>query len=404
MRHHSRLILPGKAPRMRPIAPLLTLLLCALALPATAQTAPEKPKAGAEAPAAAAPKIRPVRDPSLYRAEVELNSQGAAERTNATARALLQVIIKLTGNPQAGGNANVRRALASAGDYVVESGTATAASDREGNTAVGGAPVYKTSLNVEFDPAAVDFLIAGAGLKYWTGARPKPLLWLAIDDGSGPRLVSAQQINVVRPLATRGLERGLRFLLPSGTATEQAAATAIWNLDAAAVQPLSARYRNDTQLVGKVYRSKSGWSAWWLLLQGGEEIARWPVTDPDPKKAIAAGAEGAANALAKRDAVYLDTGPAGLYAIEVGGVRRQDDYLRLMRYLTSLSVVRAVHGTQAEPDRLQLQLDLSVGARGFRTLVAAGDALQAVATPEPPRTEGAPPPVTPSAARYVLRQ
>jgi hypothetical protein len=388
---------------MRPIAPLLTLLLCALALPATAQTAPAKPKAAPEAPAeAAAPKIRPVRDPALYKAEVELNSQSAAERTNATARALLQVIIKLTGNPQAGGNANVRRALASAGDYVVESATATAASDREGNTAVGGAPVFKTKLNVEFDPAAVDFLIAGAGLKYWTGARPKPLLWLAIDDGTGPRLVSAQQINVVRPLALRGLDRGLRFLLPGGSAPEMAAANAVFNLDIAALQPLSARYRSDTQVIGKVYRSKSGWSGWWVLVQDGAEVSRWPVTDPDPKRVIATGAEGAADALARRDAVYLDTGPAGLYAIEVGNVRTQDGYLRLMRYLGSLSVVRRVNVTRATTDAVQLQLDLSVGQRGFRTLVAAGDALEAVSVPEVAHVEGEAPPA-PSLARYVLK-
>jgi hypothetical protein len=387
---------------MRPIVTMLTLAALALALPATAQTG-TAPRAASTEAAPATPKPRPVRDPALYKAEITLNSQSAAERSNATARGLLQVIVKLTGNPLAGNDPEIRRALASAGDYVTESATNTAASDREGNTAVGGAPIYKTSLSVQFDPAAVDFLIAGAGLKYWTGARPKPLLWLAIDDGSGPRLVSAQQINVVRPLAQKGLERGLRFLLPSGTAPEQAAAGAIFKLDAAAIAPLGARYRNDTQLLGKVYRSVSGWSAWWLLLQGGEEVARWPVTDPDPKRVIAAGADGAANALAKRDAVYLDTGPAGLYAIEVSGVREQADYLRLMRYLGSLSVVRKAHVTMADPDRVQLQLDLSVGARGFRTLVAAGDALQAVATPEPatPPLPGETP--APSIARYVLK-
>jgi hypothetical protein len=388
---------------MRPIATLLTLLSFALALPAVAQTAATQPREDASTEAPATPKPRPVRDPALYKAQVTLNSQGAAERTNATARGLLQVIVKLTGNPQAGSDPEIRRALGNAGDYVTESATATAASDREGNTAVGGAPIYKTSLNVEFDPAAVDFLIAGAGLKYWTGARPRPLLWLAIDDGSGARLVSAQQINVVRPLANRGLERGLRFLLPSGTAPEQAAAGTVFKLDAAAIAPLAARYRNDTLLLGKVYRSVSGWSGWWSLVQGGTEIARWPVTDPDPKKVIAAGADGAANALAKRDAVFLDTGPAGLYAIEVSGLRQQSDYLKLMRYLGSLSVVRKVHVTQADPDRVQLQLDLSVGARGFRTLVAAGDALQAIAAP----TEGTPPvvgqPAPTSVARYVLK-
>jgi hypothetical protein len=393
---------------MRPIARYLSVLvLLAGANTAFAQApAPARPKpaTAATAPATAAtpaPKVRPVRDPALYKAEVQLNSQGAAERANATARALLQVIVKLTGNPQAGNNAAIRRALGSAGDYVTNSASATAASDREGNTAVGGAPIYKTKLAVDFDPAAVDFLIAGAGLKYWTGTRPKPLLWLAIDDGSGARLVSAQQINVVRPLATRGLERGLRFLLPAGTGPETAAVGAIWKLDAAALQPLSARYRDDTQLIGKVYRSVSGWSGWWLLVQGGAEVARWPVTDADPKRVIAAGADGAANALAKRDAVYLDTGPAGLYALQVDGVRRQDDYLRLMRYLQTVSVVRRATVTRADPESVQLQLDLSVGAKGFRTLVAAGDVLQAVAAPEAPRAEGEPP--QSSIPRYVLK-
>jgi hypothetical protein len=390
-------------PALSTRAVFLPLLLLALAAPVLAQSGPAPKPAAPKAEAATAPaKPKPVRDPALYKAEVALNSQGAAERANATARGLLQVIVKLTGNPQAGNNPAIRRALGSAADYVTDSATATAASDREGNTAVGGAPIYKTTLAVEFDPAAVDFLIAGAGLKYWTGARPKPLLWLAIDDGRGPRLVSAQQINVVRPLAARGLERGLRFLLPSGTGPENAAVGAIWKLDAGALQPLSARYRNDTQLVGKVYRSVSGWSAWWALFQGGAEIARWPVTSADPKAVIAAGADGAADALAKRDAVNLDTGPAGLYAIEVSGVRRQDDYLRLMRYLQGLSVVRRVNVLQADPERVLLQLDLSLGVRGFRTLVATGNVLEAIAAaPEPVHADGAP--VPPSIARYQLK-
>jgi hypothetical protein len=391
---------------MRPIARFLSVLVLLgganFAFAQAPTPAKPKPAAAAATPAPAAPKPRPVRDPALYKATVTLNSQSASERANATASALVQVIVKLTGNPQAGNNATIRRALGAAGDYVVESATATSASDREGNTAVGGAPIYKTNLAVEFDPAAVDFLIAGAGLKYWTGARPKPLLWLAIDDGSGARLVSAQQINVVRPLASRGLERGLRFLLPSGSAPEVAAASAIFALDAAALQPLSARYRNDTQLIGKVYRSVSGWSGWWVLVQGGAEVARWPVTAADPKRVIAAGADGAADALAKRDAVYLDTGPAGLYAIQVEGVRRQDDYLKLMRYLQSLSVVRRATGGRATPEAVELQLDLSVGARGFRTLVAAGGVLDAIASaPEATRPVGEPAP--PSIARYLLK-
>jgi hypothetical protein len=323
-------------------------------------------------------KPKPIRDPALYQASVTLISQGEAERQNATVQALMQVIVKLTGNPQAPLNTVIRKALPQASSLVSQSAANTAPSDSEGNTAIGGVPVYKTTLSVSFDPVAVDLLIAGAGLKYWTGARPKPVLWLAIDDGRGPRLVSAQQINVVKPLATQGLNRGLHFLLPAGNPIEQAATSSIWNLDAAALQPLTARYQNDTLLLGKMYRSVSGWSIWWVLMQGGVEIVRWPVTDADPQRAIATGADGVADALAKREAVYLPIGASGSYLIDVVGVANQVDFLRVMAYLQNQPVVQKASVVEVTPEHLRLQLDLRVGVRGFRVLAESGDTLRAL--------------------------
>jgi hypothetical protein len=388
---------------MRPIVPVISLCLL-LAAPVFAQDTrpaavkkPVAPGSSARAPGTAGPAVpvvkpKPIRDPALYRASVTLNSQGEAERRNATAQALAQVIVKLTGNPQAPLNPVMRKSLSQASSLVVESAADTAASDSEGNTAIGGVPIYKTTLSVSFDPVAVDLLIAGAGLKYWTGARPKPLLWLAIDDGRGPRLVSAQQINVVKPLATQGLIRGLHFLLPAGNPVEQASATgAIWNLDAAALQPLSARYQNDTQLIGKMYRSVSGWSIWWVLSQGGVEITRWPVTVADPQRAIATGADGTADALAKREAVYLPIGVGGSYQIDVVGIASQEDFLRVMAYLQNQPIVQRASVVEVTPEHLCLQLDLRVGLRGFRVLTESGDTLRAlddapVAAPDPDST------------------
>jgi hypothetical protein len=371
---------------MRPIVPVFSFCLL-LAAPVLAQvTRPKTPATptstataqGSADPAAPVVKPKPVRDPALYEASVTLNSQGEAERRNATMQALAQVIVKLTGNPQAPLNPVMRKSLSQASSLVVESAANTAASDSEGNTAIGGVPIYKTTLNVSFDPVAVDLLIAGAGLKYWTGARPKPMLWLAIDDGRGPRLVSAKQINVVKPLATQGLVRGVHFLLPAGNPVEQAAATAIWNLDAAAVQPLTARYQNDTQLLGKMYRSVSGWSIWWVLSQAGVEIARWPVTDADPQRAIATGANGTADALAKREAVYLPIGVGGSYQIDVVGIASQADFLRVMAYLQNQPIVQKASVVEVTPEHLRLQLDLRVGLRGFRVLTESGDTLRAL--------------------------
>jgi hypothetical protein len=372
------------------IALVFSLCLPILAAPVAAQVSVPAPASPVAAPGTSADssvpadsttavvKPKAIRDPVLYQANVTLISQSDAERQNATAQALMQVIVKLTGNPQAPLNTVIRKALPQASSLVVQSAANTAPSDSEGNTAIGGVPIYKTTLSVSFDPVAVDLLIAGAGLKYWTGARPKPMLWLAIDDGRGARLVTAQQINVVKPLAAEGLNRGLHFLLPAGTSVEQAATAAIWNLDAAALTPLSARYQNNTQLLGKMYRSVSGWSIWWVLSQDGVEIGRWPVTDADPQRAIASGADFVVDAMAKREAVYLPIGAGGSYLIDVVGIANQVDFLRVMAYLQNQPIVQKVSVVEVTPDHLRLQLDLRVGVRGFRVLVESGDTLRAL--------------------------
>ena len=400
---------------MRPIflSVTATVFLAAVPTLALAQAVPVRPASPTPAKAVAkpvadpgdeiaAPKIKPLRDPALYKTEVTLTSQGDAERRSATARGLMQVVVKLTGNTQAPGNMVIRRALGNAQGYVSDQATQTASSDAEGNTAVGGAPIYKTTMALSFDPVAVDMLIAGAGLRYWTGVRPRPILWLSIDDGTGARLVTAKQINVVKPLAQRGVERGLRFGLPNGSATEQSALNSIIALNAPALQVLTSRYNNDAQLIGRVYRAGTGWTGDWLLTQGGVQLAQWTVSDVDARRVIASGADPAADAIAKRDAVYLDIGPAGTYAIDVTNVDSPDDFVRLMSYLQRVAIVKRVTVLEAADSRLRLQLDLSIGLRGFRTMVETDDTLQSQADADPvPLAPGAIP--APLVPRYRLK-
>jgi hypothetical protein len=374
---------------LRLFSPGFLLMLLALASsPLLAQDpAPAGPAQSGEAAAEAPVDAEPVRDPALYQADVELHSQGAGERRAAAARALALVLVKLTGQPSATGNPVVRRAMGKADALVVDSRSTETVSDQQGNTAIGGAPVYKTLMTFAFDPAGVDALIAGAGLPYWGGGRPRPLLWLAIDDGRGARLVNSQQLAVVKPLATRGLERGLRFGLPSGTAIEQAAVQTIWAQSLAPMLPLSARYGEQTQLLGRVYRSGTGWTADWVLGEGETELARWSYSDPSPQRAIASGADGAADAIARRDARALDMGQPGTLVVTIAGLRDSGDYLRAMGYLQTLAVVRSVTVLDASPEQLTLSLDLAVGPDGFARFVGAGSTLEAdpLATPEAPR-------------------
>jgi hypothetical protein len=389
---------------MPPIARFAALaLLFAVAsgpLRADPQAAPARPAAAKPAaarpgdPAAPAAKPKPVRNPAFYTAEVPVASQN--EKRSALGRGLAQVVVRITGDPKAASAQVVRRAAGNIEALVVSS------SWSQDSETVNGVPVYRTVLVANYDPDAVDALIAASGLRYWSGNRPKPILWLAIDDGRGPRLVTGKQTNVVKPLATRGLERGMRYLLPAGTAAEMAAVRSVVGLNPMAMQALTARYGNDTQLLGKVYRQPPGWAADWVLTQAGVELARWSYTDIDPRRVIASGVDEGANALAARDSIKIDSGAAGVYAIEVAGVDTQGDYLRLMGYLETLAIVRRVGVLEATPGQLRVQLDLSVGMKGFRTLLAGSNVLRS-ATPEPPADSTAPAPVPAGIPRYILQ-
>jgi len=116
-------------------------------------------------------------DASLYEGSALVNSQGNGERAAALQRALVQVIVKLTGQRSAAGLPQVRSLVGDASRLVKDS-RYTADSET-----INGAPIYRQKLTAQFDRGAVDALIAGSGLPVWPGPRAPVLLWLVIEDG-----------------------------------------------------------------------------------------------------------------------------------------------------------------------------------------------------------------------------
>ena len=319
----------------------------------------------------------------LFDAEVPVNSQNTAERNSAFARALVQVLNNLSGGRDAAAQPGVGAELKCAQDYV----TGYDYRQDEGVSATTGAPTFGTTLVVHFDPAKVQEMAGDLGLPVWPEPRPKPVLWLAIDDGSGPRLVGLGQANAARSILDRAKARGYKLGLPAGNAAEQAAAGAIWRGDTAAIARISSRYSPPMQLIGKLSRKGAGWHADWILVDGGRVLSRWSGDDTDARRVMAAGADGAANALVKRYARRSGpgVGSPGSYTVSFAGIDNGDDYIRLSALLQKVSVVRAFRPVRAAPGTLDVQLDLTTGLAGFRRL--AGDAL----VPDDTAADGAPP-------------
>lgn len=299
----------------------------------------------------------------MYEAEVQVRSQSESERETGIARALAQVLGKLSGDRAIASRPGVGQELRRAGDYVE-------GYDYRQDESVGpsGAPTFRTMLVVRFDADQVDAVAAALGLPVWPQPRPKPVVWLAIDDGKGPRLVGLQHNTVARPLLERAVQRGYRLGLPTGSAAEQAAVGAIWRGDTGAIARLSARYQPPMQLIGKLYRDGAGWKADWIFVDNGRVLSRWSEEGADARRTLATGADGGADALIKRYAKA--TAPADPVAQRMvfTGVRTGADYLRLSAALQRMSVVRAIRPQRATADRLEVELDLLTGLPGFRRM------------------------------------
>jgi hypothetical protein len=331
------------------MAVALATLLLALPGPAAAQRV-EGDRAAAE---------------GIYQAEVQVRSQGEGDRHAGFARALGQVFSKLSGDGDAAARPGIGDELRHADDYV----DSFDYRQDEGVSPSTGAPVYTTTLIVRFDEEKVDGIAAALGLPVWEEPRPKPVLWLAIDDGSGPRLVGLGKSAAARSVLDRAVERGYRLGLPSGTAAEQAAVGAIWRGDAEAISAISSRYSPLMQLVGKLYRSGDAWAGDWTFIDHGKVLSRWSSSDRNARRAMAVGADGAADALAARYAKATPIGEPGRYTVAFTGMHGAQDYMRLVAWLRGTSVVRDMRPIAATPDRIAFDLDLASGLPGLRRVL-----------------------------------
>ena len=338
----------GRTTGTRRLLPLLALMLALASFAATAQRV-EGTRASAS---------------GVYSAEVEVNTQGAGERDTAFARALAQVLAKLSGDAGAASKPGMAQELRRAETYVEGFDYR-----QDEGLSSSGAPSFDTMLVVRFDQEKVDSLAAAMGLAIWPQPRPKPVLWLAIDDGSGARLVDVASADAARSALDRAEDRGFRLGLPSGSAAEQAAVGAIWRGDVAAISTISARYSPPVQLVGKLYRGEGGWTADWILVDNGRELSSWTSHDRSALQAMAGGADGAADALAARYAKAEPIGEPGRHQVLFTGIDSSEDYMRLASWLRSQSVVRDAKPLHASADGLGMELDLATGLAGLRRVL-----------------------------------
>jgi hypothetical protein len=230
----------------------------------------------------------------LYEANVPVAGQDEQARAAAVDVGFRDVLVKVAGSARVLDNPAVAATLSRANNYLLQFYfTRIAYPPRDAG------PAEEPGLHVVFPPRTVDDILRRAGEPILPPNRPATLLWLALDDGAGPRLLSrAVDTTVADWLGFHAARRAMPLLFPQMDIEDSVALTPeqAWALDAEATRRASARYGAESVLVGRLVRASDGsWLGEWRYLGVAQDSAGQPggIAASDAATGAGTGSDGA---------------------------------------------------------------------------------------------------------------
>ena len=259
----------------------------------------------------------------LYTVTVPYTGQNEA----AFREGLRDILIRVTGRPDAPELENLAPLVAQASRYVVSYRRAA------GN-----------QLAVTYDAAAIENAIDASGLPIWTDDRPITLVWLAFDRGSGRRaLLHAGSDAEEKPrFEASAARRGLPIAWPGAGDDLTRSLQQAWSGDHAPLVDAARRYGAGGVLIGRAQPTGAGtWSIEWSFTVAG--LSARSTGDLDAGLALAAD---------RYAALYLPQGAGQRteHIVTVRGINSLDGYAATMRMLSRLAPVRGVGVDEVTPD------------------------------------------------------
>ena len=183
----------------------------------------------------------------IYRADTLVKTQSESER-NAAARATFgEVIVRVSGQRSALDHPAIKAAQPSAQNYLFGF---TYKSSPEKIT-VDGKTFPALSLQLNYEPQAIEKLLRDSQLPLWPVIRPKVLVWLVAKDSTGLRLVP--EATDLQAMQLQAQYRGLPVSFPKLDLEDSLSLTAddLWALDIEKIKTASLRYKADAILIGR---------------------------------------------------------------------------------------------------------------------------------------------------------
>jgi len=293
----------------------------------------------------------PVHD--LYLTTVPVSSQTSEERARILPKALLQVLVKVSGNKAVGSLAEIAQSMANAPQLVKQYSYLEPTEEHP-----------NLCLRVIFDYQAVNTMLQHAGQAIWGMERPVLLVWVVQGDTKAPRLVAQDThhdlLNALTHFANR---RGVPLLFPILDLYDltNVQADALWQGKINGVQQASKRYGDQPILMVRVAKQGYLWQGRWQLLIEDDEPVTWHTENANIQSMLLEGVDQVADALAKRFAVVNTREAPEAITLVVDDIEDVAHYTRVMHYLRRLTPVTRVEVEEMSPQQVRFSLAVKGG-------------------------------------------
>lgn len=304
----------------------------------------------------------------LYKAEVLVVNEDERQFINGVRAGLLQVLVRVSGTQEVENSAVIASSIRHPSAYY--DAFEYASTDR--TFQIAGKVVPAKLLRIFFEPGAVAKLLRRAGFSVWGSNRPGVLLWLAVSDENGRRIISDNSVSdnvapgsnipedsivdIMRGLQDQARLRGVPLLFPLLDLEDSAALSTVevWGAFLGKIDDASRRYNPDSVLTARIAQDNVGrWSANWSYRIGREwKVAR--NASFSPQELVRAMIDRLADDLAAKYAIDSSRGQVTLVIEAVESLR---DYAAVDRYLASLASVLNSFVVRVQDDEVEFALN-----------------------------------------------
>jgi hypothetical protein len=288
----------------------------------------------------------------LYVGEVLVSEESDAQLKEGAQAGLLQVLIRVAGSEGIQNSALVSNALRNPASYYYQ--YSYQSTDR--TMLVDGETIAARVLRLNFEPSAIARLLREAGYSVWSSNRPGLLVWIALSDGSGRRLMSEDDGSDMRfALGDVAKQKGLPLLFPLLDLEDAASLSAaeVWGSFVDRIDGASVRYQPDAILSARVQRSGAGqWLGDWTY-RIDDRWARFDNVADTPSELVMDVMDELTGLLVER---YATDDSKGSVAVTIESINSLADYGGALAYMQKLAPVLDVEVLAVEEDRVSYKL------------------------------------------------